>query len=282
MKKSELKVTNRLFIAIVSVVGISMLNSAGVIHGVQASEVNKQEMVTPATPKSMLSSSTSLQRQRDVLRHIDPLDAGRAMASHRGKNPHSGLTPDQEIKVALQHFQEGRKPEAMVSLGQAISKYPNVAKLYDVRATLELQSGETSDALADLEKAVALAPENPIYRVNRSQVYLKFHREKEALDDLNKAVELNPNLLPARFNRGSLLAYQGKNKEALADFDQCIALSPHLPAPYFNRGAVHKALGNNELAIKDMQNFIKIANHDSWKKSAQDLLKVWQDEKGKH
>ncbi len=243
-----------------------------------ANEIKAKETAIKDSSTS-LTNLSSRYRQRDVLRHIDPLDAGRAMASHRGKNPHRNLSADQEIKVALQHYQEDRKPEAMATLGQAIAHYPKAAKLYDVRATLELQSGETSDALADIEKAVELASDNPVYRVNRSQIYLKFHREKEALADLNKAVELNPDLIPARFNRGSLLAYQGKNKAALADFDQCIALNPHLPAPYFNRAAVYKALGKKELALKDLQNFIKIAQNNSWKKSAQDLLKAWNEEK---
>ncbi len=62
------------------------------------------------------------------IRHIDPLDEGRANATHRGKNPHAKLTADQQINVALQHYQEGRKPQAMVVLSQAIKKYPKYCK----------------------------------------------------------------------------------------------------------------------------------------------------------
>lgn len=232
----------------------------------------------PETP-GQFAASTSSGNLANKLRHIDPLDEGRAGATHRGKDPHGKLTVDQQISVALQHYQEGRKPQATVVLSQAMKKFPDSAKLYDVRATLELQNGNTKEALADLEKAVQIEPDNPIYLVNRSQVYLKFHREKEALNDLNRAIELNPDLIPARFNRGSLLAYQGKNEEAVKDFDQCIALNPHLPAPYFNRASVYHAQGLKDKAIKDIENFIAIAKQENWKKSAQDLLKVWKEEK---
>ncbi|KAG1661923.1 DnaJ subfamily C member 3 [Nymphon striatum] len=195
----------------------------------QASDSSDQ--AKHATPAQLVAASKGVKR----IRHIDPLDEGRANATHRGKNPHGKLTADQEINVALQHYQEGRKPQAMVVLSQAIKKYPNNAKLLDVRATLELQSGKTKEALSDIEKAVQIEPNNAIYLVNRSQVYLKFHREAEALKDLDKAIEINADLIPARFNRGSLLAYQGKNEAAVKDFDQTSLLEPEYVMPYEKR-----------------------------------------------
>ena len=260
---------------LVQILILAVILGLASIQIAESSEPNAQ-LDKPDTPARLVAANAP--KSAEVLRHIDPLDADRAYSSHRGKNPHRELTAEQEISVALQHYQEGRKPEAMVSINQAIAKYPESAKLYDVRATMALQNGETKEALADIEKAVLLDSKNPIYLVNRSQLYLKFHREEQALDDLNKAIELNADLVPARFNRGSLLAYQGKNEEAIKDFDQCIALNPHLPAPYFNRGSVYKTLGKKDLAVKDMENFIQIANNEKWKKSAQDLLKAWNEE----
>ena len=224
-------------VALASVIGLLAIQVS--IQTAQASESTEQ--AKHATPAQLVAASKGIK----PIRHIDPLDEGRANATHRGKNPHGKLTADQEINVALQHYQEGRKPQAMVVLSQAIKKHPNTAKLFDVRATLELQNGKTKEALADIEKAVQIEPNNAIYLVNRSQAYLKFHREDEALKDLDKAIEINADLIPARFNRGSLLAYQGKK----------------------------------EAAIKDIENFISIATQENWKKSAQDLLKVWKEEK---
>ncbi len=207
--------------------------------------------------------------------YIDPLDEGRAGATHKGKNPHATLTPAQQIEVALQHYRDGRMPQAMVVLGRAIVKFPDSADLYAVRSTINLQENKTTDALADIEKAIKINPQNPLYRVNRSQIYLKFNRQKDALADLDRAIKLNPDLLPAHFNRGSLLAYQGKYQQALEDFNHCIAIQPHLPGPYFNRGSVYRTLGKNAKAKQDIEQFVRIAQEPAWKKAGNDLLKAW-------
>ena len=209
------------------------------------------------------------------IRHIDPLDEGRAGAMHRGRNPHARLTPQQHIEVALKHFSAGRVPQALAALDQALIRYPSVAELYNVRASIELADGDSSGALGDIEQAVRLAPEQPLYRVTRARIYLKFERPAEAMADLDKAIELNPDLIPARFNRGALLTYQGKYRQALADFDRCIAVAPHLPAPYFNRGSVLWTLGEKKRAREDIQRFLRIARAESWKRAARDLLKAW-------
>ncbi len=207
--------------------------------------------------------------------HIDPLDEGRAGAMHRGPNPHAKLTPEQQITVALQHFRDGRLPQAMAVLDQALAKNPQAAQLYNVRASLYLANDQTAQALADIEQAIKLMPEEPLYRVTRAQIYLKFERLDEAMTDLDKAVAINPDLIPARYNRGTLLAYQENYQPALVDFTHCIAIEPHLPAPYFNRGSVYYALGEKAKAREDIEHFIEMADVDSWKQSGVDLLKAW-------
>lgn len=213
--------------------------------------------------------------------HVDPLDAGRASALHRGPNPHAKLTPEQHLEVAAQHMAAGRYPQAMAVLTQALSRYPESAELFNMRAALELEQQDIKGALADMEQAVRLAPENPLYRVARAQLYLRFERKEEALQDLDAAVLLNPDLVPARFNRGTLLANLGKEQEALADFDHCIAVEPHLPAPWFNRGSMYWALGEKEKARADIRRFIQLAREPAWKKAGEDLLRVWDEADGK-
>lgn len=209
--------------------------------------------------------------------HVDPLDEGRASAMHRGPDPHSKLSPQQQISVALKHFKEGRLPQALAVMDQTIAGNPQNADLHHVRATLYLANDDNTAALSNIEQAVKLNPGDPLYRVTRAQIYLKFERVEEAMADLDEAVALNPDLVPARFNRGTLLTYQEQYYKALEDFDRCIAVEPHLPAPYFNRGAVFYALGELLLAQKDIRRFIEISDVEEWKQSGRDLLKAWGD-----
>ncbi|GEM_PF-901107 len=213
--------------------------------------------------------------------HIDPLDAGRAAALHRGPDPHARLSAEQQLAVAAQHMAAGRYPQAMAVLTQALSKYPHSARLFAMRADLERRQGDIKSALADLEQAVKLAPDDPLYRVGRAQLYLRFQRVEEALGDLDQAVALAPDLIPARFNRGALLANLGRPRKALADFDHCIAIQPDLPAPWFNRGSMYWSLGEHAKARADIRRFIELAREPRWQEAGRDLLKAWREqEKG--
>ena len=191
---------------------------------------------------------------------------------HGQHDPHAKLGPEKLITVALQHRAEGRYPEALDVMDQAISKYPENAQLYTIRGSLRLEQNRLTEALKDLEIAAKLDPTDPTILVNRAQVYKGFGRNDDALKDLNRAVELNPDFLAARFNRGSMYHSKGELEKALVDFDHCIALEPHLAAPYFNRASTYEAMGQKDNAIADFKRFIELSDNKEWKKTAQQLL----------
>lgn len=192
---------------------------------------------------------------------------------HGGQHdPHAQLGPEKLIAVALQHHAEGRYPEALDVMDQAIIKYPKNAELFTIRGSLRLEQNRLTEALQDLETAAKLDPSNPAILVNRSQAYKGFGRNKDALRDLNRAIELNPDFLAARFNRGAMYHSQGELEKALVDFSHCIAVDPHLAAPYFNRASTYEALGQNENAIADFRRFIELNDNKEWDKTAQQLV----------
>ena len=69
---------------------------------------------------------------------------------HKSHDPHSSLTAEKHIQVALQHKQEGRMFEAIQSLSMAIAKYSDNVDLYAVRASLYMEQGKPAAALQDL------------------------------------------------------------------------------------------------------------------------------------
>lgn len=196
---------------------------------------------------------------------------------HGQRDPHRDLSPQTQIQIALQHKQEGRPHEAINTLSNALMMHENNAQLYAVRGSLYLEQGQATDALRDLESSLKLNPDDAKTLTNRSQAYRRFGRPQEALADLDRAIELDPDLVAARFNRGAMRYEHGDMDKALADFDHCVAVDPHAPAPYFNRAAVYDAMGKRAEAMADIEHFMELTDNESWKKSAQDILKAWAE-----
>lgn len=196
--------------------------------------------------------------------------------AHGNYDPHSKLSADKHIQVALQHRNEGRVAEALDVLDRAISRYSKQAQLYSVRASILMERGDVTSALQDLENAIKLQPNEPLTLVNRAHAYRSFGRISESLADLDKAISLEPDLVAARFNRGVIYFSSKDYQAALADFDRCIAVDPHSEAAYFNRASTYDAIGKQELAITDMKRFIELTKVESRKVTANELIKKWQ------
>ncbi|MFV2061527.1 MAG: tetratricopeptide repeat protein [Gammaproteobacteria bacterium] len=201
--------------------------------------------------------------------------------AHNQSDPHSQLSAEKRVLVALQHLKEGRRQLALTVLDESIQQFPNNSELLSVRASILLEQGNATLALNDLEKAVQLAPEDLVLRINRAQAYRSFGRIREALDDLNFAIKKQPALVSALFNRGAIYFSSGDLNKALTDFNACIKAQPLQAAPYFNRAAVYEAMNKKQLAIADLKHFIELSSSDSWKQTAQKLLDQWQGKKTK-
>jgi len=214
-----------------------------------------------------------LQAQDVPMQPLPQITPGRPHGQH---DPHSKLSAEQQISVALQHQAEGRPELALATLDQAIGRYPQNARLLAVRGSLYLEQGRVTEALKDLEVAVSLDPDDASALVNRAQAYRQFGRIGEALADLDRALELLPDLLPARFNRGAIRYSSGEFEAALEDFDYCVALDPHDAAPYFNRAATRDAMGDRTGAVTDLQRFLQLTDNPQWRDTASDLLAQWQ------
>ncbi len=237
-------------------------------------------MVAALTVSTFSVQAETLQKPHSVGKHLESeaLPSIRSGGAHGRKDPHSKLTPEMHIQVALRHKAEGRPGEAMRSLDMAIRNNPFSPELFAVRGSFYLERKNVSAALNDFESALKLAPDSAAILTNRAQAYRHFGRIGEALHDLDRAIELSPDLLAAYFNRGAIHYSSNSFELALQDFDSCIAIDPHQAGPYFNRAATRDALGDRTGAIEDMKRFMEIASDSSWQDAGQQLLDKWQSD----
>ena len=244
-------------------------NNAGSASSVPKMAMKKK--ISQETKPSAQTTENSDSAAAELRAYLKKTNGG----PHGKNNPHSKLSPEQRVQVALQHLAEGRRGEALESLGRGIGKHPNHPQLRGIRASLFLQDKQYAKALADLEVALKATPDDPLLLVNRAQAYRGFKRDEAALADLNRALDLNPKLVGAQFNRGTLFFQQGKYKEALADFEQCVAIDPHAAAPRFNLAMTLDAVGERDKAVGELENFLKTAKHEGWRKIAEKQLQRW-------
>ena len=202
--------------------------------------------------------------------------SGASNRPHGAYDPHKKLTPQQHIRVALQHKVEGRMPLAIESLTQALASSGEHFQLLAVRSSLFLESGNLSAALADLNAALDIAPKEPGLLVNRAEVYRQFGRKVDALLDLDRAILIDDRMVAAYFNRGTLHLQNSDYEKALADFTRCTEISPHTAGPYFNRAAVHDGMGKRPAAIADIRRFMELTKSESWHQKAEALLNDWE------
>lgn len=196
---------------------------------------------------------------------------------HGAYDPHKALTPEQHIKVALQHKAEGRMPHAIEALTQALASQGENLQLLVIRSSLLLESGHLSEALRDLNAALMLAPREAGLLVNRAEIYRQFGRAEDALADLDQAVSVDDKMVAAYFNRGTLHYQNGDHQLALQDFSRCIEIDPHIAGPYFNRAAVFDVLGQQEEALADIRHFMDLTENEGWRKKAKELLQTWDN-----
>lgn len=74
-----------------------------------------------------------------------------------------------------------------------IEQYPNMANLYNNRATAYKNLKKFDLALNDYTKALELNPEYASVYLNRANLYLENSKFKEAVNDYTKAINLVPN-----------------------------------------------------------------------------------------
>jgi len=101
---------------------------------------------------------------------------------------------------------------------------------------------------------------------------------EQAIAPLNEAIRLHPGYAHAYYARGTAYYNLKEYFRALADHDRAIQLEPDFVAAYYARGVAHLTLGHNEQAIKDLERFLSESTDPYWRKQAEDVLRILQED----
>lgn len=132
-----------------------------------------------------------------------------------------------------------------------LSKFPEAAQGYNMRAREWVQRGDFDRALPDLERAIALEPALPNPWINRGNIRGLRGDYEGSLADLTKAAEIAPAEFDAHFNRGITLQSMKRYEEAVAALTRALELKPGEAKAWFARAACYSHWGKHREAIAD-------------------------------
>lgn len=221
----------------------------------------------------------------NALYRLDRFDEARqVIAEAKRRFPSSPQPPTQ---AALLYLLEGRVPDALAELDQALTLDPKYALAHGLRSNIYLVQNKKEQARQEAEKAVEASPFSPSAHLDLSLVKQAQFQLEEALESARKAVELDPENPQAliqvsrllfgmgRLSEaiefaenarrkapqnslvnstwGFLLLAQFKVKEAMEAFDQAIRADSTRGEPHLGKGLALFRQNKTEEAVREME-----------------------------
>jgi protein O-GlcNAc transferase len=138
-------------------------------------------------------------------------------------DPHQ---PDGLKNLALILKARGDFEGALGLLRTAAAHNPTFAGAPAAMGSLFAQQGRLPEALTALDQAVRLQPADPDVLSNRGNVLGQLHRFDEAVASYDQAIALRPGYVLAHLNRALDLGLAGRFEEAVAGFKTVLQLDP--------------------------------------------------------
>ncbi len=185
------------------------------------------------------------------------------------------LKIEQTFRLAVEHHQAGRLPEAETLYRQILAVEPTHSDCLHLLGVLAGQGGCTDLALDLMRKAISASPENPVYHYNLGNILQKAGQLDQAAASLQQAVTLNPNYAQAHDNLGVIYQLQGKLQEAIASHKLAIDLKPQLVNAHNNLANAMWQAGHLDQAIDGFQQLLALKPDHA--EAYINLGNVWKD-----
>ena len=147
------------------------------------------------------------------------------------------------LNLGLLFEKMGRIPEAEDQYRQALKLNPQSAKACLSLSALLKAQGNRAEAEALLRQGLKLAPDNTLLATDLAEMLLQSGRVPEAIDLYRHIVELDPDFAGAQYDLGTSLLHTGNPAEAADHLEAAVSLNPDLVAARENLGVALAQLG---------------------------------------
>ena len=166
------------------------------------------------------------------------------------------------VEKLIQYYREaGAYDSALAIVNNALKRTPNIAGLWDIKATLHFENEDTINAIRSFENAINILP-LPEYVMSLGTLYAQTKNPKaltmaDALTFADKAKAGKE----AFFIKGLYYNYTGDKKKAIALFDSCIRLDYTYMFAYREKAIALYDQGKYEEALTVLGRAVTIQNN---------------------
>ena len=172
--------------------------------------------------------------------------------------------PDSTLltETLVQYYREaGNYSLAITVINNAIKKDSINPRLWDIKATLDIENNDTTASIQSFEKAIAIFP-NPQYLISVGALYAQTKNAKalQIADALLIATKANAQK-EAYFIKGLYYSYTNEKRKAISFFDKCLSISYTYMDAYIEKAlALYDLLKYNE-ALTVLDKAVSLQNN---------------------
>ncbi|MFO1065599.1 MAG: tetratricopeptide repeat protein [Pirellulales bacterium] len=155
--------------------------------------------------------------------------------------------PRPRMNLGSLYLAQGQLPLAMLTLREAVEKFPNDAQLHYMLSLAQESLGDTAEAEAERRMAVKLKPDFAEAHYGIGVLVEQKGSIEEAVNEFRQAVSANPRYAQAHLSLGQALKKQKKWDEAIAAIEAAVRLAPGDPVP---RSFLNSAKAERDAEVK--------------------------------
>jgi tetratricopeptide (TPR) repeat protein len=144
---------------------------------------------------------------------------------------------------------EGKAPEALQSLEQALARVPDDEGLYLLRAEAQAASGALAEAARGLEDGVKRIPRSEPLWARLGEIHIRLENWPKASESLAHAMAIDPANVELPLRAGFVAEKLGHENEALALYELATRIAPSNKFAWCSHGLALLAIGSSNEAI---------------------------------
>lgn len=183
--------------------------------------------------------------QQQTRQHGQP---GQGQGGQQGQQ--QPMTVPDALKLATQHYQQGRLDQAFNVCQQITKARPKLADARNLLGVIQHARGDSAEAVKSLKKAIEINGNVAQYHSNLGEIERQRGNADKALYSLRRAIAIDANYAQAYNNIGIIYFDRSEFEEAVKNYQKAIELNSHYPEAHNNLGNALRALGRSEEALK--------------------------------